>query len=253
MITSTPPEENPDSGLPIDAILKGMMNRRRRRILFHLRQNGSATLAELVEMVEEDTSDEGVDNPRLKLWHQDLPKLEDIGLIAFDKDEEIVELSANPEELGEWLDMAVRKDIRVQMASKRAKRDDIEHNETKILVVDDDRGITDVVETYLESNYDSLSVKTATNIEDASTHLRENPIDCIVSDLKMPGTSGLDFLKSVRKEDPEIPFLLFTGEGNEAVAGEAVNNDVTGYVLKSDDPNQFDDLAQQIRTAVSPA
>jgi DNA-binding NarL/FixJ family response regulator len=66
----------------------------------------------------------------------------------------------------------------------------------------------------------------------------------------MPAISGLDFLKIVRKEDLDIPFLLFTARGSEAVASEAIKNNITGYVLKSNDPDQFDQLAQQIRSTV---
>jgi len=251
-----------------DTLVQAIMTVNRRRILFHLRQNGFATVDELVSVVESGTkadstgvigsdstagesiggnSTAGVDGLTFsRLYHLDIPKLEDLGLVTFNPVAESVELSTDPHLLGEWLDLAVGTDLAVELVPSDASESD----EIRVLIVDDDPDITDIIETYLRSVHEGISVTTAESVDEAVSVLRDRSFDCIVSDLQMPAASGLDLLKIVRKVDSEIPFLLFTGHGSEAVASEAVEHNVTGYVRKTHDPTQFDDLARQIQLAV---
>jgi len=238
--------------LDLPTVLEALRNDRRRRLLFHLRQHGSATLDELLDVMgigtETSPTAPGIRRTRATLYHCDLPKLEELGLVAVDVISGTVRLLAKPDLLDEWLDLAVRTDI----GGRQLVEDptETERDEIRVLVVDDDPAITEVLAVYLESNYDELSVTTTNNVESATEWLQTNRFDCIVSDLRMPVISGLDFLKVVRDNDPTLPFLLFTGHGSEAVASEAVEHGVTGYIVKSENPDQFDDLAQQIRSTV---
>ncbi|ATW86884.1 response regulator receiver domain-containing protein [Halohasta litchfieldiae] len=234
-----------------DTLIEAIMTTNRRRLLFHLRQNGSATVDELVEAVERGTEVESTDEVDSltfpTLYHLDIPKLECLGLLTFNPVDETVELTADPTVLGEWLDLAVGTDLGVQLDPPT---DASEAAERRVLIVDDDPDITDLIETYLQSVHDGLSVMTAGSVDEAISVLSDQRFDCIVSDLQMPAASGLDLLKTVRKADSKIPFLLFTGHGSEDVASEAVEHNVTGYVRKTHDSTQFDDLARQIQLAV---
>lgn len=238
--------------LDLPAVLEAVRNDRRRRLLCHLRQSGSATLDELLDVLgigtETSTNAPGIQRTRTTLYHCDLPKLEELGLIEVDVISATVTLLAKPDILDEWLDLAVRTDLGRKPVTEPTET---ERDEIRILVVDDDPAVTDILAVYLESNYDELSVTTTNSVEAAIEWLQTNPFDCIVSDLRMPVISGLDFLKVVRQEDPAVPFLLFTGHGSETVASEAVEHGITGYVVKSEDPDQFDDLARQILSAVA--
>jgi len=246
--------------LQTTALVEALRNERRRRLLCHLRQQGTATLDELVDALgfgaETATATPGIERTRTTLYHLDLPKLEELGVLSVDIDSATVELLAEPATLDEWLDLAVRTDLSqsARRADKttrpRAEPATADSAEIRVLVVDDDPAVTEIVQVYLESNYDELSITTTGSVEAATQRLHAEPFDCIVSDLRMPVISGLDFLKVVRGEDPTVPFLLFTGHGSETVASEAVKHGVTGYVVKSDDPGQFDDLAHQIQAAV---
>ena len=237
--------------LELTSVLEALQNDRRRRLLFHLRQHGSATLDELLDVLgvgtETDIHAPGIRRTRTTLYHRDLPKLEELGLIEVNVLSGTVSLLAERHILGEWLDLAARTDFAHSpvTAPTESERDVI-----RVLVVDDDPAVTEILAVYLESNYDELSVTTTNGVEEATQWLQTNPFDCIVSDLRMPVISGLDFLKIVRQEDPTVPFLLFTGHGSEAVASEAVEHGVTGYVVKSEDPGQFDELARQIQSTV---
>ncbi len=72
--------------------------------------------------------------------------------------------------------------------------------------------------------------------------------DCVVSEYDLHDGDGLELLGAVRERAPELPFLLFTGAGSEAVASEAIGAGVTDYVVRDgDDP--VADLADRIERA----
>jgi signal transduction histidine kinase len=63
--------------------------------------------------------------------------------------------------------------------------------------------------------------------------LRQVDPDCILLDYSLPGTNGLEVLRDIRAEWPDVPVVILTGQGNEAVAVEAMKNGAQDYVLKS--------------------
>ena len=120
----------------------------------------------------------------------------------------------------------------------------------RVLHVDDDPNFADLTATFLEDEDDRFDVETATSVDDAIAHLRGSAVDCIVADYGMPESSGLEFLETVREEDPDRPFVLFTGKGSEEVAGEAISAGVTEYLQKQGGTSQYAVLANRISNAV---
>ncbi|MFW6382782.1 MAG: PAS domain S-box protein, partial [Haloferacaceae archaeon] len=120
----------------------------------------------------------------------------------------------------------------------------------RVLHVDDDPEFVDMAATFLERTDGRLSVETATNAEEGLERLEDGRFDCIVSDYEMPGRDGLAFLEAVRADDPDLPFILYTGEGSETVAGDAISAGATDYLQKSVGTDQFTILANRIRNAV---
>ncbi len=101
-------------------------------------------------------------------------------------------------------------------------------------------------EVMLESE-ESLNIKTANSVKDAINELDgEKDYGAIISDFKMPDKDGLEFLRIVREErESEIPFILFTGKGNEEIALEALSKGANMYLEKSGDPDsQYRSLLQ---------
>ncbi|MFC7073675.1 response regulator [Halovenus rubra] len=126
----------------------------------------------------------------------------------------------------------------------------MEQDVVNILHVDDEPIATDLCKELLESKDFGFAVETANSAKDGLTILDSQPVDCIVSDYNMPGTDGLEFLASVRNKYPELPFILFTGKGSEAIASEAVSAGVTDYLQKGGGTEQYELLANRIRNAV---
>lgn len=119
-----------------------------------------------------------------------------------------------------------------------------------LLAVDDDPTYLQLLETSLKSEIDSLTIKTAESAPTALKVLEQAPsIDCIISDYHLGDMDGLEFLRSVRLRDDDIPFILYTGEGSEDVASEAISAGVSDYVKKQR-AGSFDLLANRIRKVV---
>jgi len=120
----------------------------------------------------------------------------------------------------------------------------------RILHVDDEPDFSELVQTFLEREDESLNVVTETCAEDGIDQLWNNEIDCVVSDYDMPRTDGLEFLEVVQESHPEIPFILFTGKGSEEIASSAISRGVTDYLQKSGGTEQYEVLANRIRNSV---
>jgi len=120
----------------------------------------------------------------------------------------------------------------------------------RVLHVDDEPDFAELTAAQLEQLASDFSVETATGAEEALDRLRDGRYDCIVSDYRMPNLDGLQFLEAVRDEDQTIPFILFTGEGSEVVASEAIHAGVSEYLQKGRGTERFELLANRIRNVV---
>jgi PAS domain S-box-containing protein len=123
----------------------------------------------------------------------------------------------------------------------------------RVLHVDDEPDFGDMVATFLEEADDRLSVLTATSAAEGLEHLSGTPIDCVVSDLDMPGQTGIEFLEAVRSDDPNLPFILYTGKGSEDVASNAISAGVTDYLQKEHGTDHYAVLANSVTNAVASA
>ncbi len=100
----------------------------------------------------------------------------------------------------------------------------------RILVVDDSMDTLEIVRRHLErAGYEVL---TATSVPEAYEHLRESMIQLIITDLKMPGQSGLELVRWVRENLPEAEVMMITGYASVEGAVEAVKCGAGEYLAK---------------------
>jgi PAS domain S-box-containing protein len=119
----------------------------------------------------------------------------------------------------------------------------------RVLHVEDDQEFAELASTVLQQETE-LVVETAPDAAAALTRLAEADFDAVVSDYEMPGQDGLELLAAVREDDPNLPFILYTGRGSEELASEAVSAGVTDYLQKGAGTGQFDVLVNRVRNAV---
>ena len=124
-------------------------------------------------------------------------------------------------------------------------------NPIRVLHVDDDREFAELTAAFLRRTDDRFEVEIAADAEEGLDRIDDAPIDCVVSDYEMPGPDGIEFLKSVREEHRDLPFILFTGQGSERIASEAVAADATDYLQKGTGTEKYELLANRITNAVS--
>jgi CheY-like chemotaxis protein len=129
--------------------------------------------------------------------------------------------------------------------------DEVTTDPIRVLYVDDEDALTVLVAEFLERFDDGLVVDTATLVEEGLRRLLEPTADddCVVSDFQMPGMNGEEFLHAVRAKRPKVPFVLFTGEGNDALE-RRVAADASAYLRKGTGTDQYRVLGGQIRRAV---
>ncbi|QLD90999.1 PAS domain S-box protein [Natronomonas salina] len=117
-----------------------------------------------------------------------------------------------------------------------------------VVYVDDYDELCSLAKTGLETASDRLAVETTTDPTTVTDRLGD--VDCIVSDYEMPEVDGLELLRQVRVLDEDVPFILFTGEGSENVASDAISLGVTDYLTKGGGQERFVRLANRIEGAV---
>ena len=119
-----------------------------------------------------------------------------------------------------------------------------------VLYVDDEPELLTLCRLFLEKDGRN-TVETAESAADGLKKLRTGHFDVIISDYLMPESDGIEFLKQVRAEFGDIPFILFTGKGREEIVIEAMNLGVTFYLQKGSDPaSRLSELSRKIEMSI---
>lgn len=100
----------------------------------------------------------------------------------------------------------------------------------RILVVDDDSFMLTSLEDILSGA--DFECVTCSSAEQGLEALRQQPFDVVITDLKMPGMGGLDFLERALQVDPNLPILLITAHGTVETAVQAMQRGALDYILK---------------------
>lgn len=116
---------------------------------------------------------------------------------------------------------------------------DEETNRPSLLIVDDDEALLQALPQVVYLRAPTIQVSTANTAETAFQSIEAHDYDVIVSDVRMPGTDGLELLAQVREIRPETPFILITGHGDQDLAIQALRGGAYDYILKPIDRDTF--------------
>ncbi len=113
----------------------------------------------------------------------------------------------------------------------------------KILIVEDERSMRDLLGLMLRK--EGYQVDAAESAENAEERLRAGgPFDLVITDISMPGKSGLDLLRHCRRVAPDTAVVLMTAFGSKETAIEALNQGAAYYVEK---PFDLDEMKIVVR------
>jgi PAS domain S-box-containing protein len=120
-----------------------------------------------------------------------------------------------------------------------------------VLYVDDDPSIIEVSKQILMDIDARFEINDACCVDEAFKKLETGQYDVVVSDYELPLKNGLEFLRELREQHIEIPFILFTGRSREEVAVKALNLGADSYISKIGSPKTvFCELADSINKTV---
>lgn len=114
-----------------------------------------------------------------------------------------------------------------------------------VLVVDDEEPICEILGQYLEMK--GYVVSTASSAEGAVEIIKKQQIDLVLSDIKMPGMSGVELLQWIRGFNRVLPVLLSTGEPSLDSAIEALKLGAFDYLTK---PYHLEEMGEKVRRAL---
>jgi len=116
----------------------------------------------------------------------------------------------------------------------------------KILIADDHPVVRKGLKEIIEETPDMVVGGEASNGQEALEKVRKGDIDIVVLDIAMPGRSGLDTLKQLKSENPELSVLVLSMYPEEQYAVRVLRAGASGYLTKESAP---DELIAAIRKA----
>ncbi|HEX2440681.1 MAG TPA: response regulator [Methylomirabilota bacterium] len=120
----------------------------------------------------------------------------------------------------------------------------------RILIVDDEPELTDVVREYLGEHYDIVVANSGPAALSAYQQARP---DVVFLDINMPGPSGIEVLKLLRRVDPTLPVIMVTVNTEVAVVQECLREGAFAYVPKPFDLKYMEHMAAlAIQSAPAP-
>ncbi len=120
----------------------------------------------------------------------------------------------------------------------------MESNQTSILILDDEPIVSKRLKPSLEKK--GYEVETFTRSADALARVKERSFDIVVTDLKMEGVDGMQFLTEVKEKYPATEVIVITGFATMATAKESFNKGVFDFLAK---PFKLGEIAEVIAKA----
>ncbi|HEV2331303.1 MAG TPA: sigma-54 dependent transcriptional regulator [Verrucomicrobiae bacterium] len=114
------------------------------------------------------------------------------------------------------------------------------NQQPKILLIEDDSAVSSALKKELQA--DGYSVSVAIRGDDGLAQAGDNDYDVVLTDLKMPGLSGLELIEQLHRSRPKLPIIMMTAYGTTEAAIEATKLGAYDYLLKPLDMNELFDL-----------
>ena len=116
----------------------------------------------------------------------------------------------------------------------------------KLMIVDDEETLTySLYQSFILARQD-YEVVTAASGEEASIKLQKINFDLVITDISMPGMSGLELLALIRRKYPQTAVVVMTAYGSEDKKDEAMNLGARSYIEKPFEIKEIKKLVMEI-------
>ncbi|TVZ55351.1 DNA-binding NarL/FixJ family response regulator [Lutibacter sp. Hel_I_33_5] len=102
----------------------------------------------------------------------------------------------------------------------------------KVVIVEDDKVLLESYKYFFSNYTDYHLVKAFSNIEDLLIFIDTNNVDIIISDVNLPGLSGIEGLKRVKKINSDIKMILISIHEESSIVIDSIKNHADGYLIK---------------------
>ncbi len=109
----------------------------------------------------------------------------------------------------------------------------------RLLVIDDELGPRESLRFLFKDTYDVTCVD---SVDKGVASLKVSSPDCIITDIKMPGKTGIQGLKEIRAIDKQVSIIMLTGFGSLETAQEAIRHGATDYIKKPFDTDEIREI-----------
>jgi DNA-binding NtrC family response regulator len=116
----------------------------------------------------------------------------------------------------------------------------------RIMIIEDDEEMRSVLKDFFEE--EGFEIDSASNGVDALRILSKDHFDLIITDIRMPGLTGLDILPRIKSLEPETPIVVITAYGGDDVRRRSIERGATTYLEK---PIRLSHLRTLVREVVS--
>ncbi|HYA90990.1 MAG TPA: response regulator [Thermodesulfobacteriota bacterium] len=117
----------------------------------------------------------------------------------------------------------------------------------RILIIEDDEEMRALLRDSLVE--EGIEFDSAGNGSEAIRKLVEGPFDLVITDIRMPGLTGLDLLPGIKKLQPETFVIVITAFGGEEVRRKSFDRGATAYLEKPINMNRLKTLVQEMVSA----
>jgi len=115
----------------------------------------------------------------------------------------------------------------------------------RILIVDDEQSMREFLEIFFRR--EGYDVATASSVDEALLEIEGEEVDVVITDIQMPGRSGIELLKILRKASPDIVVIMITAFGTTETAIEAMKDGAYDYITK---PFKVDEIRLVVEKAL---
>ena len=109
----------------------------------------------------------------------------------------------------------------------------------KILIADDHSVVRGGLRQFLSNASDCKIAAEAGNGQEALAMLKQEPYDLVLLDIALPDLDGLEVLRRIKRESPDLPVLIFSMYPEDDYALQALNGGAAGYLMKDSEPQEI--------------